>query len=436
VADGTPETTPGAAADLSPSGDPTAEFTVADLEALLPPRTGRKEMWKAVGIVAVIVVITLAFGWYAGWFAAAKPSLAPPCPTALAIEGAGSASVAPVVAAWENSLGASTGCFQIGYTGSGSATGLAGLMSRNVDYIATDSPLNASEFAQVPDPVVTLPVALVGIAVAYDLPGVGSGLHLDGPVLAGIYLGTIVQWNDPAIASLNPGTTLPGTAIVPVHLSDPGGTTRIFSEYLAAQNATWNATTAGGANPSWPTGVSAPSDAAFAQAVAGTAGEVGYAAWGATVNAHDTVAALPAESGGYVVPSSTSISAATPVPSSLPLGNTSWAGVSLLDGPASGAYPVTAFSYLITYMNTGAAFGSNFSYSAADWLAFFFIWASLHGMNATTPLSFVPISDLQSTADIQTLEMMNYNGIHLTSDIDKDHDPGGTYDPYFLPRSS
>ena len=207
----------------------------------------------------------------------------------------------------------------------------------------------------------------------------------------------------------------------------------MFSEYLAAQNATWNTTTAGGANPSWPVGVAAPSDSALAEAVAGTIGEVGYAAWGATVNAHTTVAALPSESGGYVLPSSTSISSATPTPSSLPSGNTSWAGVSLLDRPASGAYPVTAFSYLITYANTGAAFGTNFSYSAADWLAFFFIWASLHGMNATTPLSFVPISNLQSTADIQTLEMMNYNGIHLTSDIDKDHDPGGTYDPYFLP---
>jgi phosphate transport system substrate-binding protein len=433
----TAKTPSNASPNPSTSADPTADFTMEDLKALLPPPTGQKEMWRAVAIVALIFVVVLAFGWYAGWFSPVKGAGPPPCPTALEIQGAGSSSLAPVVSAWETSLAKSTGCYQINYNGTGSAAGLSGLTSKNVEYLATDAPLNATEFAGVPAPVVTLPVALVGIAVAYNVPGVPAGLHLDGSVLAGMYLGTVTEWNDPAILALNPVAAIPsGLPVVPVHLSDSGGTTRVFSEFLADQNGTWNQTTGGGENPRWTVGSAATSDAALAASVAATPGEVGYAAWGATVGAHDTVADLPAESGGYVPPNATSISAATPTPSSLPGGNASWASVSLLDRPASGAYPLTAFAYLITYTDLGSAFGANFSYSAADWLAYFFIWASLHGMNYTTPLMFDPLSSAQSTADIQTLEMMNYHGVHLTSDIDKDHDPGGTYDPYFLPRNS
>jgi phosphate transport system substrate-binding protein len=421
------ETAPPAA--VSPERSPE-DLTAEELEALIPPKTGSKEVWQAVAIIAVLVLAVTGFGWYAGWFAAAAGSGPPPCPRALVLEGAGPSSVAPVVSAWATTLGQTSGCYQIAFNASDDHGGVEALVNRSVQYLATDAPLNATEWSALPAPVLTLPVALDAVAVIYNVPGVGGGLRLDGPVLAAIYLGTITQWNDPAIAALNPGITLPaGDSIVPVHQTDLGGTTRLFSEYLAGENATWNTSTGDGQNTVWPLGPSFATESALLSSVGTHPWELGYATWPAATAAGASIAALPSTGGSYVGPNAASVAAAAPLNSSLPVGNASWAKVSLLGSPAPGSYPLSTFAYLITYADLGGAYGPNLTYSSADWLAYFFFWVSLHGANTTAALSYVPLPAPQATADIQILELLNYHGIHLTSDIDKDKD-GGNYEPY------
>jgi phosphate transport system substrate-binding protein len=418
----------------SSSDDPTDDLTADELEALLPPPAGRKEIWQAVAIIAVLVLAAIGFGWYAGWFAAAAGSGPPPCPNALTLQGTGPSSVDPVVSAWAATLGHTSGCYQIAFNASADHGGVGALENRTVQYLATDAPLNATEWGALSAPVLTLPVALDAVAVVYNVPGVGGGLHLNGPVLAGIYLGTIAQWNAPAIVALNPGVPLPGgLAIRPVHQGDLGGTTRVFSEYLADENATWSATTAAGQSPVWPVGVSVGPETALLASVAANPGEIGYATWPAATAAAASVAELPDSGGRFVGPNAASVAAAAPLNTSLPVGNASWAGVSLVNSPAAGAYPVSTFAYLVTYADLGRAFGPTLTYSSADWLAYFFFWVSLHGANTTVALSYVPLPAPIATSDIQILELLNYHGIHLTSDIDKDKD-GGNYEPYLVPR--
>ncbi|MCI4324754.1 MAG: substrate-binding domain-containing protein [Thermoplasmata archaeon] len=428
-----------AASESSPAPVPSPEpadddLTAEELEALLPARTGSKEIWQAVAIIAVLVLAAIGFGWYAGWFAAAAGSGPPPCPNALTLEGTGPTSVTPIVSAWATTLGHTSGCYQIAFNASALHGGVGALENRTVQYLATDVPLNATEWKALPAPVLTLPVALDAVAVVYNVPGVGSGLHLDGGVLASVYLGAVTQWNDPAIAALNPGVSLPaGVGIHPLHQTDLGGTTRLFSEYLAGQNGSWNSATAAGQNPVWPVGSSASSEPALLASLASQSGAVGYVSWPAATGAAAPMAELPDGAGGYVGPNPGSVAAAAPLNTSLPVGNASWAGVSLLDSAAPGAYPLSTFAYLITYADLGEAYGPTLTYSSADWLAYFFFWVSLHGANTTAALAYVPLPQPQATSDIQILELLNYHGIHLTSDIDKDKD-GGNYEPYLRPR--
>jgi phosphate transport system substrate-binding protein len=69
--------------------------------------------------------------------------------------------------------------------------------------------------------------------VAYNVDGV-KDLKLDAATIAGTFSGKITTWNDPKIAALNSGATLPSANITVVHRSDDSGTTQNFTEYLAA----------------------------------------------------------------------------------------------------------------------------------------------------------------------------------------------------------
>jgi len=122
----------------------------------------------------------------------------------------------------------------IGYSAVGSSAGIAAFSARQVDFGASDVPMNASERAAAKGGAVTqVPVALGGEGIAYNLSlPAGAGLHLTGRVLAAIFLGQITRWNDPALTAINPSLSLPAATINVVHRSDGGGTTYIFSNYL------------------------------------------------------------------------------------------------------------------------------------------------------------------------------------------------------------
>ena len=129
----------------------------------------------------------------------------------------------------------------IGYSVVGSSAGIAAISAGLVDFGASDVPMTASEQAAAKGgPITQVPVALGGEGVAYNLSlPAGARLHLTGPVLAEIFLGQITRWNDPALAALNPGVTLPPAAITVVHRSDGSGTTYIFSNYLSSVSPAW-----------------------------------------------------------------------------------------------------------------------------------------------------------------------------------------------------
>ncbi len=191
------------------------------------------------------------------------------------ISGAGSTFAAPVYEQW----GSQQSGLTVNYQAVGSGAGITALISKTVDFGASDPPLKAAEETALEkngSPAVQVPMFLGAITVSYNLPGVKTGLKLDGTTLADIFLGKITKWNDAAIAALNPGVTLPSTAITVIHRSDSSGTTAGFTGFLSAVDPEWKSKVGSGKDVQWPVGTGAKGNAGVAGAVSQTEGAVGY----------------------------------------------------------------------------------------------------------------------------------------------------------------
>ena len=183
------------------------------------------------------------------------------------ISGAGSTFAAPVYEQWASQLSGLT----VNYQAVGSGAGITSLESKTVDFGASDPPLKPADkeaIAKNGSPAVQIPMFLGAITVSYNLPGVATGLKLTGTTIANIFLGKIKTWNDPEITALNPGVTLPSTAITVIHRSDSSGTTAGFTGFLAAVDSEFKSKVGSGKDVQWPTGTGAKGNAGVAGAVA------------------------------------------------------------------------------------------------------------------------------------------------------------------------
>ncbi|HEV7919022.1 MAG TPA: phosphate ABC transporter substrate-binding protein PstS, partial [Solirubrobacterales bacterium] len=193
------------------------------------------------------------------------------------ISGAGATFPQPVYDEWANNLKSSEG-ITVNYNPIGSGGGIAQLTAGTVDFGASDSAMDDDEVKQAKkkgEPV-HIPSVFGAVAVAYNLDGVEPGLKIDGPTLAGIFLGKIKKWNDPAITKLNPGVNLPGEDITVVHRSDESGTTKLFLTYLGAYSPEWEKKVGVDKSVKWPVGTGAAKNAGVAGGVKQTSGAIGY----------------------------------------------------------------------------------------------------------------------------------------------------------------
>ena len=186
---------------------------------------------------------------------------------------------------------------------------------------------------------------LGAITVSYNLPGVKSGLKLDGTTIADIYLGNIKTWNDPAIAALNPGVTLPSTPITVIHRSDSSGTSAGFTGFLAAVDPEWlKKVGPGSKEPAWPTGTGAKGNAGVAGAVEQTTGAIGYVEQAYALQHNFTYASVKNKAGNFVAPTLASTSAAAEgieVPANL--------GFAIKNPSSPQAYPITSQTFVVVY---------------------------------------------------------------------------------------
>src|SRR5581483_10081329 len=235
------------------------------------------------------------------------------------ITGAGSTFVQPLVAAWTPAIGHAFG-ITVQYSGVGSGAGIAAITSNQVDFGASDAPLNPAQQSACPD-CIQIPWALSATAVAYNVPGAPVHLNLDGNTISKIFLGQITNWNDPAIAALNKGASLPDLKITPVFRSDGSGTSYNFTDYLSSVSSTWKTKVGTSTQPAFPAGQGAKGSSGVAGLISRTSGAIGYVDVAYAIKNHIHFAAVRNAAGHFLFPSLRRIEAAAAAFPTVPANN-------------------------------------------------------------------------------------------------------------------
>jgi phosphate transport system substrate-binding protein len=256
---------------------------------------------------------------------------------------------------------------KVNYSPAGSSVGVKDIQQNTVDFGDTEIPMSASDLAQTTaGAVLQVPVDLGGVAMSYNLPGAPKTINLDGSTLAGIFDGTITEWNDPQIASVSGVSSLPEVPIVAVHRADSSGPGWDLDAYLIKTAPAWVAKI-GTSKPSktWPlatVGIGQQLNTGVANYVHQTPGAIGFVEYGYALQGGFTNAAIRNQAGSFVAPSLTSIAAAGAQASTLSASN-----FSIIDEPGAGTYPLANFSWTLLYQkqpdqSKGIAAGKLFDY--------------------------------------------------------------------------
>ncbi|MEA2145058.1 MAG: phosphate transport system substrate-binding protein, partial [Solirubrobacteraceae bacterium] len=273
-----------------------------------------------------------------------------------------------------------------------------------VQFAGSDPPEKSTEIAAGKGPVAMFRIAFGGITVSYNLSGVKSGLKLDGPTIANIYLGKIKTWSDPAIKALNPGMSLPSSAITVVHRSDSSGTTKGFTTFLSDYSQTW---TAAAGKPdkivNWPLGTGAKGNAGVAATVKQTPGAIGYLDQAYALQNGFSYAAVKNQAGRFVLPTLAASSAAAvgiTVPANL--------AISSVNSPNPSAYPIVSQTFLIVYKDMCKAGVTKSAAAGVKQLIAYGLSAA--GQHVESQLAYAPLPPPILAKDQAQLSTLTCNG--------------------------
>jgi phosphate transport system substrate-binding protein len=297
------------------------------------------------------------------------------------MNGAGSTFIYPILSKWASAYAQKTGT-QINYQAIGSGGGIQQLKAKTVDFGASDAGLSNAEMKEMPGPVVHIPLTAGAVVVSYNVPGVTKALNFDGPTLADIYLGKITKWNDPRIARLNPGVSLPSQAIAVAHRSDGSGTTFIFSNYLAAVSNEWKTKVGAGKSVNWPVGLGGKGNPGVSGLIKHISGGIGYIELAYAIQNKLPYANMKNASGKFIAPTTETTSVA--LAGTLPRLKKDIRSV-LVNAPGANAYPIIGVTYVLAY--------TNMSGSKVAELKKFLSWANSAGQQFATSLDYAPLPE-------------------------------------------
>ena len=304
------------------------------------------------------------------------------------ITGAGSTFVYPVLSAWAADYSKQAGV-DVNYQSIGSGGGIAQVKAGTVDFGASDKPLTTDELAKAD--LAQFPIVIGGVVPVVNISGMEPGkLRLTGPVLADIYAGKIKTWNDPAIAKVNAGVTLPSANITVVHRSDGSGTTFNFTHYLGQVSPGWKSGPGEGTTVSWPAGVGGKGNEGVAGYVKQIPNSIGYVEYAYVLQNHMAYAVLQNSAGSFVAPNAASFSAAA---ASADWKNAKDFALVMTTAPGAEAYPITATTFILMPRQPNNKASSQAALN-------FFRFALGKGQDRAQKLDYVPLpADLVQQAE-------------------------------------
>ncbi|NEQ78543.1 MAG: phosphate ABC transporter substrate-binding protein PstS, partial [Okeania sp. SIO2C9] len=262
----------------------------------------------------------------------------------VAIKGAGASFPAPIYTRWFSDLRQKQPNLQVDYQSVGSGAGVKQFTAGTVDFGASDVAMTDEEIAKVERGVFMIPMTAGSVVLAYNIPGVESGLKLSQEALADILLDKIKKWNDPKITADNPDLNLPDLPITVVYRSDGSGTTGVFTKNLSAMSKEWKDKVGEGKAVEWPTGIGGSKNDGVTAQVAQNEGAIGYVEYGYAKSKKLPMAALENKAGKFIEPTD---EAASKTLSAVKLPENLRAFVTNPEGEDS--YPIVTYTWLLAY---------------------------------------------------------------------------------------
>jgi phosphate transport system substrate-binding protein len=296
---------------------------------------------------------------------------------AVEVTGAGASFPYPIYSAWAMSYQKATKNM-VNYQSIGSGGGIKQVKEGTVDFGATDDPLTQKDLDAAE--LIQFPAVIGGVVAVVNIKGIASDqLILSGEVLADIFRGAIRNWNDPAIAALNPGLKLPPASVNVIYRSDSSGTSAIFTTYLSGNSAKWKTEVGAGKSINWPTGIGAKGNDGVTANVKRIENSIGYTEYAYAVQSSLATVAMRNVDGQVVKPSLASFAAAA--------GQANWDQSQsyylwLVNTKGSTSWPIAAATYILIKKKDPAVLAK---------VTDFFKWTFANGDDEAQKLHYVAL---------------------------------------------
>jgi phosphate transport system substrate-binding protein len=296
------------------------------------------------------------------------------------VNGAGATFPNPMYQKWFSEYHKAHPDIQFNYQSIGSGGGIRQVLAQTVDFGASDGPMTDEQLSQAKTKILHIPTVMGAVVPAYNVPGVSGELKFTPEALAGIFLGKITTWNDPAIAKVNPGVSLPNQSIIVVHRSDGSGTTYIFTDYLSKVSSEWQNGPGKGTSVKWPVGLGGKGNEGVAGMIRQMQGGIGYIELIYAVQNKIDYGSVKNAGGAFVKASLESVTAAAASVKSMPADFR----VSITNAPGKDAYPISSFTWLLIPEKSKEA-------AKGKILADFLAWMVDDGQKMTADLTYAPL---------------------------------------------
>ena len=296
------------------------------------------------------------------------------------LNGAGATFPYPMYSKWFSEYNKLHPDVQINYQSIGSGGGIRQVLNGTVDFGASDGPMSDEQLAQAKTKILHIPTVLGAVVPAYNVPGISGEIKFTPEALAGIFLGKIQKWNDPAITQANPGVKFPAQPIVVIYRAEGSGTTFIFTDYLSKVSTDWANTVGKGPSVKWPVGMAGKGNEGVAGQIRQSPGSIGYIELIYAVENKITYGSVKNAAGNFVKASLDGVTEAAASVKNMPADFR----VSITNAPGKTAYPISSFTWLLIPAQASDP-------KKGKIISDFLQWMVNDGQKMTSQLSYAPL---------------------------------------------
>lgn len=367
-----------------------------------------RHQWTFLVVRTMPVVILLMFSFaacnskYSEGVKTQEDEIKPSSSAPTAVLGAsGSTFIAPLMSKWVSGYQKDHPKVEINYRPIGSGGGIEEMKKGYLSFGASDAPLTDDQLKEL-SPLIQVPASAGPVCVIYNLPGLSAPLRLSAKALAGIYEGTILTWQDPAILKDNPGVKLPRAAIIVIHRSDGSGTTNIFTSYLSKVSQDWSWKAGHGLTVTWPLGLGAEGSKGVLDLVKQSPGTIGYLELSYAKQNGVPVASIENRAGQFVQPTPAGAAAAI---SSFSDTLAKDVRTPIVDPPASSrdAYPISGLTFILLWKDRP---GADQQQAVKDFISY----AISAGQDSAEELSYAKLPEPVQKQGETLLSQLTANG--------------------------